>query len=768
MLSMRILGLLALLVATPLFAHPAPERSVAPPDVAPTAYSQTDPDIASNGRGFVAAWSDTRMSEHPNFSDRGAVFATRVDEDGRSLDPFGIELARGAFEPRIASNGNGYMVGYIATGGGVRVLHLGDDARPDSAPRVLSSNGGLLDLDSNGASYCALTGGVGSTTATIFDSQGTILRTIAIEGWATSVVSTSDGSYMVLSIRRDCSTTPCNASIDSTSIAADGSLNKRTIATRDPEPVIVRALSNGSRILVSWLAKDAQMNAIEFTMLRADGSSVGAVHRVDQTAASPNDDWSPIPSLAFDGRSFLVLWPAATDAAEAATRAVRIDENGDALDVEPLDLAAGALAFRAARHASKTVLVSSETFATQPDVVARAISSFDLLPSWPPASVIAFSPTTQCEPDSATSGRVVMTVAREGDSYGAIGATVFVPGVENSGTHIALAGEVPNLLQDGPSAGVAGDVFLAAWRERGDRSTRILARRIAANGTVLDSAPIVIADEAVSFAAFGDTAIASDGETFLVVWHGADDEIRALRVRRDGTTIRPAITISRHPADQKRERRTPAALWTGTTYLIVWNELLVPDGNVSAANPTHVSYRAARVARDGTLLDAGESASLHTLAGGAQGLALARSADRVLLTTATGSYIGTPWSIDVLMFDIDGNPLSSTPLRLAEAAYPSRLMNPAAAWDGQSFLLFWNDRATDSSIRGAKLNREGNLIAHFDASNETSYSPTAVSIDGGAVLVHTAIAPDQANVARLFTRTFAPDPGPQRRRSARH
>ena len=154
---------------------------------------------------------------------------------------------------------------------------------------------------------------------------------------------------------------------------------------------------------------------------------------------------------------------------------------------------------------------------------------------------------------------------------------------------------------------------------------------MAANGTILDSDRVLA--QTRSPMRFPDTATLLT-VTRSCVWHGADDEIRGRRVRRAGSMIGAAITISRHPAGQTRERRTPAVVWTGTAYLVVWNEFIVPDGHVSQQNPTRVAYRLARVTSDGTVLDAGESASLFELVGAGQGLTLARSPGRVLLATA--------------------------------------------------------------------------------------------------------------------------------------
>lgn len=762
---MRAFAHNSLLIAIALFSHAAwAVPRITPSEIAPAAFQQTDPEVASNGRGVVAVWWDMRMTAHPNFLEHPAIFATRVDEDGRPLDPFGIEIARDAFGPQIASNGNGYVIGY-SDDSGVHVLHLGDDARPDAAPHAIATRAVLYDLESSGSSYCALMSDSGGSSAAIFGNDGAVLRRIAFDGWVMSVVGTSDASFVVISVRRDCGTTPCKATIVATTIASDGSLSERLVAVPDLEPVLIRAVSNGSRILVSWLGRNGQQGALDYVVVPLDGQPAGPVHHLEQTEGISDRSNAGL-SLAFDGRWFLIVWTPIDGAAETAVRALRIDDHGEPRDVEPLEFPLGAESLRIARGASNLILVSEAEDGFQTDVVARAIPSFDVLPELPPASVIAFSATPQSEPDSATSGNVVLTVAREGDSYGVIGAALFTAGTEESGAHLVLADAVPYVLQDGPSAAVSGDIFLTAWRERSDGSTRILARRVAANGTILDSQPLVIAHDPVSYATFADTAIASDGEAFLVVWHGADDEIRARRVRRDGTMIGTAITISRHPAGQTRERRTPAVVWTGTTYLVVWNELIVPDGNVSKQNPTRVAYRLARVARDGTVLDASDSASLFELVGAGQGLTLARSPGRVLLATATGSYIDTPWSVDVMSLDTDRNPMSSTPLRLAESEFPSRLMNSAAAWDGKAFLVFWNDRtADDSRIRGARLDLQGTIVSNFEASAGASYFPTAVSIDRGVLLLHTEIASDQANVARLSARVFLPA---ERRRTVRH
>jgi hypothetical protein len=753
---MRALAHGSFLIAFALFSTAAwAVPPITPSDIAPAAFQQSAPEVASNGRGVVAVWWDQRRTAQ--FDLHPAIFATRLDDDGRPLDPLGIEIARDASDAQLASNGNGYVVAYWKDG--VQVVHLGDDARPDAPPHTIALGSSLAGLEASGMNYCAiLLHSTLTSSAVIFGSDGTVLRRIALPRFAAAVFGTGDGGFVVITVDYLCTITPCFAKIAATTIAADGSLSERIVAVPELQPRVLHAASNGSRILVSWIAMEEPQGTVDYAVVPMDGQPAGPVHHLEQ-AEEPLDHFGL--AVTSDGDSFLVVWKTIDPDAERPVQAIRIDADGEPRDDEPFEVPEGSETLRAVRGASNLVLVSEED---ETDVVARAIPSFDALPELPPASVIAFSATPQNEPDSATSGNVVLTVAREGDSYGTIGASLFLAGTEESGAHLVLSEAIPYVVQDGPSAALSGDIFLTAWRERGDRSTRILAKRVAANGTILDSQPLVIANDAVSYAVFADTAIASDGQTFLVVWHGADDEIRGRRVRRDGTMIGEAITISRHPAGQTRERRTPAVVWSGTAYLVVWNEFIVPDGNVSQQNPTRVAYRLARVTADGTVLDAGESATLYELIGAGHGLTLARGPDRVLLATATGSYIDTPWSIDVLPLDTDGNPLLSTPVRLAETAHPSHLMNAAAAWDGKAFLVFWNDQSADSRIRGAKLDLHGTVLTTFEAAPAASYFPTAVSTDRGVLLLHTEVA--SANVARLAARIFPP--GEERKRSARH
>jgi hypothetical protein len=98
----RLLFTTALLFfAAAVFGQIAGERPLATPVYAPvTAYGPVA--IASNGDGFLAAWSDQR--------DRGSIYAARIAHDGTVLDPRGIFLANALSAVNVAWTGDRYLV----------------------------------------------------------------------------------------------------------------------------------------------------------------------------------------------------------------------------------------------------------------------------------------------------------------------------------------------------------------------------------------------------------------------------------------------------------------------------------------------------------------------------------------------------------------------------------------------------------------------------------------------------------------------------------
>lgn len=715
--------------------------------------------MASNGHGFVAVWDDQRMQEYSSFTVGYAAYATRVDETGHAVNSLGIQIGSPlSYRPSIASNGHGYLASYNTGRGQSWVVPLDDDAHPAAAAREVSPRE-IYDLASNGATYCALVSGYAHSDAILLDEQGASVASIPIDGWSAAITSAA-GRYIVLTIQE--------TRIVATTISPAGFvLDQRTLADAGTDYIIVAAASNGSRALVTWYAQSNDERHIDSVMLYGHGAPIDGIRRIYGADGAPYRGAILGPSLAWDGKSFLVLWN------DDGLHAMPVSDDGHLLDDEPIALGSiDAERFGAAFDGQHALLVSAERHSSLNDPVARVLPSFNTLKSLPQANVISFSPQPQREPDLAlTTSGVALAVAREGEGYGAITGSLFSPVAAGNETQFTIAGARSNTLLDGPSVAAANDLFLAAWREASDVGTRILARRVSLNGAMLDPGPLVLAVEPRSYANFADTDIAFDGENFLVAWHAQDDEIRVRGINaKTGTFTGPALTVSRHDASEQRERRTPAVVWTGETYLIAWSESLPLVGGVSETNPLRNVYRIARVTKDGTLLDTNESPTLYTVDGYSHGTVLAKGTDRVLLVTATGAYLSSSkWYVHAQLFDLAGNPVGEA--QRIDSAEEVKRIHPAAAWNGKSFSVFWTEQAGglsggQSALAGVRLNAGGTIDDRIDCGNAKSFSPAAVSVDHGALIVELQIAPDQGNVARLYTRTFVALP--PRGRVVRH
>ena len=698
-----------------------------PLDPRPAVYVQSTPDVATDGRDFIAVWGDERAKDRPNFTRGYAIYASRLAEDGRALDPFGIQLAPQGYDPQIEWNGRTYLVTFNV-GLQAYARRIGSDARPHVAERLISEKP-VEGLASDGATFCALTYNYPDSAIVLLDENAAVLRRIPIEGLGGSIVSVSR-NYVVFTVS--------GTSLLATTLSRDGSLTQGTVTTVAAGS-IVRAYSNGNRVLLSWTNGRSTGIAVvdDHSALVAPPLQFGGL---ESTVSAP-------PSVAWDGGTFLAAWPESS----GRLTAVRVAANGRTVGDAPFELETNAEQFRAATNGFRTVLVSSEEVSEAPDPVARVVTSFGA--SLPEGHVISFTGTPHSEPQTAALGNLVLAVAREGESYGAIAASLFSPDVPGQ-SRVLLAPQQWNVTRDGPSVAAGSDAFLVVWREVTDHETRILAKRVLAAGAVLDPVPLVVAKEGRAIEHFGETAVGWNGTSFLVAWHSNDGEIVARTVGRNGLTG-PITTVS--TANGNLDRRTPAVVWTGTSYLVAWSETRPLVGSVSPQNPQRTVYRSAHLSGDGNVL--GEPQTLFEATGYSQGLAIAANRNHILVVTTTGSYLaGADWPVHMLFLDAAGNPLAAAPTRIDTATPTFRRMHPATAWDGTAFLVFWNERPwlEDWSVIEGRRVALNTPMQNLGLDRAPSFFPAAASFTGGVVLVETAALVEQANVARLYARTFAP------------
>src|SRR5215212_9078587 len=138
-----------LLAALPLAA--APRRALMPLDTRPAVYTQTTPDVATDGRDFIAVWADERAKDRPNFTRGYAVYASRLTEDGQAVDSFGIELTPMGSEPQLEWNGRTWLVAFN-DGREAYAMRISAEARALEAPKQIATRH-VEDLATDGSTF---------------------------------------------------------------------------------------------------------------------------------------------------------------------------------------------------------------------------------------------------------------------------------------------------------------------------------------------------------------------------------------------------------------------------------------------------------------------------------------------------------------------------------------------------------------------------------------------------------------------------------------
>ncbi|XYH98623.1 hypothetical protein ACMHYB_02360 [Sorangium sp. So ce1128] len=343
------------------------------------------------------------------------------------------------------------------------------------------------------------------------------------------------------------------------------------------------------------------------------------------------------------------------------------------------------------------------------------------------------------------SGRRVPVPARWADGH--IELRVPASVVEESGYPALLDPEVGPEIGTEPPVPVQQDVGFdpeiatdgASYVVAFEDLSRIRAVRVDASGSVLDFDWLDLGEEVAGQYL---PSVAYGGGRYFFTWcqYGDDD-----RVTIHGRMMRPDGTLegsASFEVSSSGEGLYPSVEWNGERFVTAWLSLtgdgvedvhatlVDPSGSVvpgaeravstsgQAARPvvaagpdvsvvawddasgTERAIRAARVAGDGTVLDAG-------------GVQLSEGADNARLAAlASGgaSFLAT-WVRDDPTSKIRGAVLSADGTVVARDFPISRsspgTAAPAAAFDGSSYLVAWADERDGRSMYGARVSAEG-------------------------------------------------------------
>jgi len=437
---------------------------------------QCCPVLAFDGANYLTAWADWRSG--------GDIYGARVTPQGTVLDSTGIVISQAADcqnSPAVAFDGANFLVVW--------------EDRRDS-----------FDV------HCARV----TPQGTVLDSAGIALSPVA-GGQYRPAIAFGDESYLATwdDYRGDenvCGSrvTPEGVVLDSAGICFSQAANDQRF------PAIG---FDGTNFLLVW--QDSRPDSGFGGIYGARVTPQGAVLDPAGFLISPGAYGPRYPAVAFGGTDFLVVWDDVRGRDDWDVFGTRVTPQGTVLD--------------------------SPGF-----VISQAAND-----QWYPA--LAFN---------GTDFLVVWHDRRRGGSLDIYGTRVTPQGVVLEPEGMAVSRS--EWVECCPAVTSDGSNFFVVWSDWGSGGGNICGARVTPQGTVLDSPGIDISRaRSESFS----VAPCFDGTNFLVVWEdhrnsGASD-IYGARVTPQGTVLDSAgIVISR----TANYHWSPSLAYDGTDFLVVWED----------------------------------------------------------------------------------------------------------------------------------------------------------------------------------------------------
>jgi hypothetical protein len=501
--------------------------------VAPIASGPGNPDVAHDGASFVVTFADCRDPIATCGYYTTKVFAARVAA-GAVLDPGGIPVsAPGGRAPTVSPTASGSLVAWTASPTGVQAARVAAGAVLDPTPITITTS--AISFDVRAA------------------ANGAVLA-----------------AWTDLRLVQNNTVTP---QIYGARVAADGSvLDPAGLLLSPPgEPHDSPALaSNGAGWLAVWAGTQG-------TRVDAAGTPLDTVPLVLSRAANRQR----APALAHDGQGYLVAWEdsrGATSSYPARVVAARIDAAGAVLDPSGIVFgspAASQIAPAVASNGAGYLATWVEGAASSALAIKAARLGLDgaILD---PAGIVLLqggaAGVYDCRPSAAS----------DGSRYAIVWRCLGVDSVVVGGAVIAADGSVPASVHP-PAAGwptfsgppaiaFHGSGYLVAW---GEGPGRMLAARVAAGGSNVDTTPLVLASAG---ATLDRPSVACGAGTCLVVWEACDNlsqspcpgsQVFGARFgAASGVLDTKPFPISTHGT----RREAPSVAFDGDRFVVTWQD----------------------------------------------------------------------------------------------------------------------------------------------------------------------------------------------------
>jgi hypothetical protein len=616
------------------------------------ALNQLTPTAASNGTTTLVVWSDARSG----VSD---IYGARLTPTGVVLDPAGIAVSTAAYiqtSPAVASDGTDYLVVWA-------------DRRADTSDIYVTrvtADGRVLDP-------------AGIAVSTAADFQG-------------SPAVTFDGTnYLVVwsDLRSG------NGDIFGARVTRDGTVidtSGLTLVVDAAEQAAPAVVYDGANVLLVW--EDTRSDLFG-DIYCARITSEGAVLDPSGFLVSGATNWQGSPAAALGDTDVLVVWHDARTSSFTDVYGARVTRAGEVLDPAGIGIStveAYQWFPRVAFDGTNYLVVWQDEHGHGLIYGARVGSDGRVLD---PQGFIVGAAEDMASPAVAFDGThsvVVWNDARTGPADPNVyGARVNGDGIVLDSQSITVSAAATP--QERPVAACDGSELLVVWDETGESGRHIRGVRLTTGGTILDTTSIRISPPDGYRAC---ASIAYGTSEFLVAWEdgfASNRDVRGARVSPSGEVLDSAgILIS----EQTGTQCAPATASDGTDFLVAWQDW---------RNGSYDIY-GARVSRTGTLLDTAGIA-VCTNAGDQVTPELAYSGtDYLVLWQAPGTAVR-----DIYGARVSRQGVVLDPNGFVVSAAPNVQDQPAAAADGDGFLVVWSDwRNADRDIYGARVTGTGTVL----------------------------------------------------------
>ncbi len=512
--------------------------------------------MASAGGDSLAAWFDFQ---------RTGLYVTTIGADGTVASPARRIYSGAASGISLCWTGTTYLVTWYDYLAGLLAMPLARDGTPAGAARILApaqtlTHAGALAWNGRYA-FLAYYIYPGHSAAALLDDHANVIRTnipLPDAPSQQSVVAAAGSTFHVFV--RTGQLVPVSPGVNR---FKDTITVLRFSGDGTPIDAAGTVVSNTDGIANSWgVAFDG--NRFALVMVEQQWQSTTVLRRflIDpQTLAS-----QALPAIGviapsgaavtWNGSAFIALW---SDYGHGTTSSVMTLPFSGGPDVQPSSIltedgdATDAIATFNGRNVVAAWL--DRGFGSAISDVSGVL--LDPSATRPTGDRFTISISNQWQLSPALAPSLAVWTETNGD----ISHDVFAAHANGAGFGPRIRVSTSSQVQSFPAAvAFTGDTYLVVWQESAPdvQGTRIMARRLRLDGTLLDDQPTLVVNRA------SDPSLAFNGSIILLVYVDSDGGVNGIRFDRAGVTDRTPFVISYTKANR------PSVASDGTDFLVVW------------------------------------------------------------------------------------------------------------------------------------------------------------------------------------------------------